>query len=189
MSLPLRFGSYVVISDRPTEVHNFLTKQYFKLKFYILAILMTTIFHMTILINFDQIWGQILTKLGQILVKIFKNHKSEIFRLQKGLISNFEHLAHWIKFWCWLKSKIGPNGQNFSNFEIKHFWTLGMSIFLVFEIFYKNLAKFDHNLAQNLVKMHQNGQNYQNCNGGHNYWCLKLNLVKCRFVFHGYIFW
>ena len=67
------------------------------------------------------------------------------------------------------KSKIGPNGQNFSNFEIKHFWTLGMSIFLVFEIFYKNLAKFDHNLAQNLVKMHQNGQNYQNRNGGHNY--------------------
>merc|ERR1712219_77067 len=53
-------------------VHNFPTKQYFSMKFWILATLMLKGFHVTILVNFDQILGQNLVKLGQILVKIFK---------------------------------------------------------------------------------------------------------------------
>ena len=60
---------------KPRHVHNFLTKQHFKLKFWILAILMAIRFHVTILTKFDQIFDQILAKLGQILVKIFKNQK------------------------------------------------------------------------------------------------------------------
>ena len=61
---------------KPRHVHNFLTKQHFKLKFWILAILMAIRFHVTILTKFDQIFDQILAKLGQISVKIFKNQKS-----------------------------------------------------------------------------------------------------------------
>ena len=60
---------------KPRHVHNFLTKQHFKMKFWILAILMAIRFHVTILTKFDQIFDQILAKLGQILVKIFKNQK------------------------------------------------------------------------------------------------------------------
>ena len=78
---------------KPRHVHNFLTKQYFKLKFWILAILMTNRFHVTILTKFDQIFGQILAKLGQNLVKIFKNQKSDKYRVQKCLISNFENFG------------------------------------------------------------------------------------------------
>ena len=51
---------------------------------------MSKLCHMTILTKFDQIFGQILAKLGQILVKIFKNQKSDVFRVQKALIWNFE---------------------------------------------------------------------------------------------------
>ena len=66
---------------KPRQVHNFWTKQYFKLKFWILTILMTNRFHMTIMTKFDQIFGQILAKLGQILVNIFKNLISDIYRV------------------------------------------------------------------------------------------------------------
>ena len=75
---------------KPRHVHNFLTKQHFKLKFWILAILMAIRFHVTILTKFDQIFDQILAKLGQILVKIFKNQKRDVNRVQKCLISIFE---------------------------------------------------------------------------------------------------
>ena len=71
-------------------VHNFPTKQHFSMKFWILATLMLKGSHVTILVNFDQILGQNLVKLGQILVKIFKNPKSDIFWVQKCLLWNFE---------------------------------------------------------------------------------------------------
>ena len=71
-------------------VHNFPTKQHFSMKFWILATLMLKGSHVTILVNFDQILGQNLVKLGQILVKIFKNSKSDIFWVQKCLPWNFE---------------------------------------------------------------------------------------------------
>ena len=71
-------------------VHNFPTKQHFSMKFWILATLMLKGSHVTILVKFDQILSQILVKLGQILVKIFKIPKSDIFRIQKCWISNFE---------------------------------------------------------------------------------------------------
>ena len=64
-------------------VHNFSTKQHFSMKFWILATLMLKGSHVTILVKFDQILSQILVKLGQILVKIFKIPKSDIFRIQK----------------------------------------------------------------------------------------------------------
>ena len=51
---------------------------------------MSKLCHMTILTKFDQIFGQILAKLGQILVKIFKNQKRDVYRVQKCLISIFE---------------------------------------------------------------------------------------------------
>ena len=38
-------------------------------------------FHVTILTKFDQIFDQILAKLGQILVKIFKNQKQNHYSL------------------------------------------------------------------------------------------------------------
>ena len=53
------------------------------MKFWILATLMLKGSHVTILVKFDQILSQILVKLGQILVKIFKIPKSDIFRIQK----------------------------------------------------------------------------------------------------------
>ena len=60
------------------------------MKFWILATLMPKGSHMTILVKFDQILSQILVKLGQILVKIFKNQKRDVYRVQKCLISIFE---------------------------------------------------------------------------------------------------
>ena len=94
-------------------VHNFSTKQHFSMKFWILATLMLKGSHVTILFKFDQILSQILVKLGQILVKIFKNPKSDIFWVQKCLLWNFEkfdpldkileigqrqNLVQWVKF-------------------------------------------------------------------------------------------
>ena len=127
------------------------------MKFWILATLMLKGSHVTILVKFDQILSQILVKLGQILVKIFKNQKSEILRVQKCLISNFEkfgpfgpildfgqhqNLVQWAKFF-----KISNQGS----LDPKYI------TFLVFENFDQNLAKFGQNLAKNLVKFGQNG--------------------------------
>ena len=55
------------------------------MKFWILVTFMLKGSHVTILVNFDQILGQNLVKLGQILVKIFKNPKIDIFWVQKCL--------------------------------------------------------------------------------------------------------
>ena len=69
-----------------TFEHNFSTKQYFSMKFWILVTFMLKGSHATILVNFDQNLGQNFVKLGQILVKIFKNPKSDIFWVQKCLL-------------------------------------------------------------------------------------------------------
>ena len=45
---------------------------------------------MSILVKFVQLLGQTLVKLGQILVKIVIKPNSDILRVQKCLISNFE---------------------------------------------------------------------------------------------------
>ena len=127
------------------------------MKFWILATLMLKGSHVTILVNFDQILGQNLVKLGQILVKIFKNPKSDIFRIQKCWIPNFEkfdpldqilmlakfqNLIQWVKFFkIWNSAFLDP--------KYVTFWD--------FENFDQNLAKFDQNLTQNLVKFDQNG--------------------------------
>ena len=118
---------------------------------------MSKLCHMTILTKFDQIFGQILAKLGQILVKIFKNPKSDIFLVQKCLFWNFEkldpldkilefgqhqNLVQWVKFF-----KISK--QAFLEPKYVTFW--------VFENFDQNLAKFDQILTQNLVNIDQNG--------------------------------
>ena len=83
---------------KPRHVHNFLTKQHFKLKFWILAILMAIRFHVTILTKFDQIFDQILAKLGQILVKIFKNQKVTYFGSKNACFEILKNLTHWTKF-------------------------------------------------------------------------------------------
>ena len=115
-------------------------------------------FHVTILTKFDQIFDQILAKLGQILVKIFKNPKSDIFWVQKCLLWNFEkfdpldkilefgqhqNLVQWVKFF-----KISK--QAFLDPKYVAFW--------VFENFDQNLAKFDQILTQILVKIDQNSR-------------------------------
>ena len=138
-------------------VHNFSTEQHFSMKFWILATLMLKGSHVTILVNFDQILGQNLVKLGQILVKIFKNPKSDIFWVQKCLLWNFEKfdpldqilmLAKFQNFVQWVKFfKISK--QAFLDPKYVAFW--------VFENFDQNLAKFDQILTQNLVKIDQNG--------------------------------
>ena len=117
---------------------------------------MTNRFHVAILTKFDQIFGQILAKLGQILVKIFKNQKSDVFRVQRALIWNFEkfgpldqilmlakvqNLVQWVKIF-----KI--SNEAFLDPEYVTFWS--------FENFDPNLAKFDQILTQNLVKIDQN---------------------------------
>ena len=127
------------------------------MKFWILATLMLKGSHVTILVNFDQILGQNLVKLGQILVKIFKNPKSDIFLARKCLLWNFEkfdsldkilefgqhqNLVQWVKFF-----KISK--QAFLDPKYVTFW--------VFENFDQILAKFDQILTQNLVRIDQNG--------------------------------
>ena len=113
-------------------MHNFLTKQNFKLKFWILVILMSKLCHMTILTKFDQIFGQILAKLGQILVKIFKISKSDIFGIHKCWSPNFEkiypldqilmlvkfqNLVQWVKFFkIWKLSIFGSQICHFLGF-------------------------------------------------------------------------
>ena len=128
------------------------------MKFWILATLMLKGSHVTILVNFDQILGQNLVKLGQILVKIFKNPKSDIFWVQKCLLWNFEKfdpldqilmLAKFQNFVQWVKFfKISK--QAFLDPKYVTFW--------VFENFDQNLAKFDKILTQILVKIDQNSR-------------------------------
>ena len=127
------------------------------MKFWILATLMLKGSHVTILVNSDQILGQNLVKLGQILVKIFKNPKSDIFWVQKCLLWNFEKfdpldqilmLAKFQNFVQWVKFfKISK--QAFLDPKYATFWG--------FENIDQNLAKFDQILTQNLVKIDQNG--------------------------------
>ena len=128
------------------------------MKFWILATLMLKGSHVTILVNFDQILGQNLVKLGQILVKIFKNPKSDIFWVQKCLLWNFEKfdpldqilmLAKFQNFVQWVKFfKISK--QAFLSPKYVTFW--------IFENFDQNLAKFDKILTQILVKIDQNSR-------------------------------
>ena len=114
---------------KPRHVHNFLTKQHFKMKFWILAILMAIRFHVTILTKFDQIFDQILAKLGQILVKIFKNQKVTYLGSKNAWFQILKNLAHLDQFWNLADIKIWSNGPNFEKFEIRPFWTPNMSIF------------------------------------------------------------
>ena len=100
------------------------------MKFWILATLMLKGSHVTILVNFDQILGQNLVQLGQILVKIFENPKSDIFRIQKCFFSNFENfdpldqilefgqhqnLIQWVKFFkIWISAFLDPKYRRFT---------------------------------------------------------------------------
>ena len=138
-------------------VYNFPTKQHFSMKFWILATLMLKGSHVTILVNSDQILGQNLVKLGQILVKIFKNPKSDIFWVQKCLLWNFEKfdpldqilmLAKFQNFVPWVE---------FFKISNQAFLDPKYVTFLVFKNFDQNLAKFDQILTRNLVKIDQNG--------------------------------
>ena len=141
---------------KPRHVHNFLTKQHFKLKFWILAILMAIRFHVTILTKFDQIFDQILAKLGQILVKIFKNQKVTYLGSKNAWFQILKNLAHLDQFWNLADIKIWSNGPNFSKIEIKHFWTLYTSLFWFLKILTKiwpSLAKIWPKIWSNLVKM------------------------------------
>ena len=141
---------------KPRHVHNFLTKQHFKLKFWILAILMAIRFHVTILTKFDQIFDQILAKLGQILVKIFKNQKVTYIGSKNACFQFLKNLAHSDQFWNLADIKIWSNGPNFSKIEIKHFWTLYTALFWFLKISTKiwpSLAKIWPKIWSNLVKM------------------------------------
>ena len=111
-------------------MHNFLTKQNFKLKFWILVILMSKLCHMTILTKFDQI----LAKLGQILVKIFKNQKVTYIGSKNASFQFLKNLAHSDQFWNLADIKIWSNGPNFSKFESKPFRTLNTSLFWFLKI-------------------------------------------------------
>ena len=108
---------------------------------------MTSRFQVTNLTKIDQIFGQMLAKLGQTLVKIFKNQKSDQYRVQKCLISNFD---------VGQIPKLVQMGQIFQNLKLSIFRPQ-ICHFLVFENFDQNLAKFGQNLAKNLVKFGQNG--------------------------------
>ena len=68
------------------------------MKFRILAALMLKGSQVTILVNFDQILGQNLVKLGQILVKLFKNPKSDIFWVQNAFFEILKNLTYLTKF-------------------------------------------------------------------------------------------
>ena len=104
------------------------------MKFWILATLMLKGSHVTILVKFDQILSQILVKLGQILVKIFKIQKSDIFRIQMCCIPNFgkydpldqilmlakfQNLIQLVKFWT---------SWNWSFLEPKHNLNITFSV-------------------------------------------------------------
>ena len=103
------------------------------MKFWILATLMLKGSHVTILVKFDQILSQILVKLGQILVKIFKIQKSDIFRIQMCCIPNFgkydpldkilmlakfQNLIQLVKFFkIWNSAFLYHNDVTFWDFE------------------------------------------------------------------------
>ena len=103
---------------KPRHVHNFLTKQHFKLKFWILAILMTNRFHVT---NLTKFLAKFWPNLAKIWSKFLKTKKVTNIGSKNAWFQILKILAHWTKFWCRPNSKIGPNGPNFSKFEIKHF--------------------------------------------------------------------
>ena len=117
---------------------------------------MSKLCHMTILTKFDQIFGQILAKLGQILVKIFKNQKVTYIGSKNACFQFLKNLAHSDQFWNLADIKIWSNGPNFSKIEIKHFWTLYTSLFWFLKISTKiwpSLAKIWPKIWSNLVKM------------------------------------
>ena len=112
--------------------------------------------HATILVNFDKNLGQNFVKLGQILVKIFKNQKATYFGSKNASFEIFKNLTHWTKFWCRPNSKILSDGSNFSKFQSKHFWTQNMSLFGFLKILTKiwpSLTKFWPKIWSKLTKM------------------------------------
>ena len=110
--------------------------------------------------HFDQIWPNFWPNFGQTWPNFgqnFQKPKSDIYRVQKCLLSIFEkfgpfgpilefgwhqNLVQWAKF--------------FKNWNQAFLYPIYVP-FLVFENFDQNLAKFGQNLAKNLVKFGQNG--------------------------------
>ena len=117
---------------------------------------MSKLCHMTILTKFDQIFGQILAKLSQILVKIFKIQKVTYLGSKNACFQFLKNLAHSDQFWNLADIKIWSSGSNFSKFQSKHFWTQNMSLFGFLKILTKiwpSLTKFWPKIWSKLTKM------------------------------------